>query len=37
MSVKLQLDLKRLGLDRGKLSLTAPEVKGFQPEAVFRS
>jgi len=35
VQVKLNVDWKALGLDPSHMSMTAPEVKGFQPAASF--
>lgn len=37
VDVKLAVDWKALGLSPGKVTLTAPSVTGFQPQATFKA
>lgn len=36
-NVQLQIDWNKLGIDSAKADITAPEIKNFQPGAVFHS
>ena len=37
VEIALNIDWKKLGIDPAKLTITAPEVKNFQPAKVFKS
>ena len=37
VEIALNIDWKKLGIDPAKATITAPEVKNFQPAKVFKS
>ena len=35
LHVQLKIDWKKLGIDKNKATITAPEIKNFQPAKTF--